>query len=122
MLAENNPLFSLSYLDIWRDPTIPEASVFSIQMLDKYLGTWGKISDDKITNEVIVKSTMMKWTTLSTSELTEITIHIRATAWELKNTATFTSQTALDTPEQSTSDPIFDSLNIFRSKVKPILL
>ncbi len=31
-----------SYLVIWRDQTIPEASVFSIQMLDKYLGTWEK--------------------------------------------------------------------------------
>ena len=50
-VAENNPFF-LSYLLIWRDPTIPEASVFSIQMLDKYLGTWGQISDDKITNEI----------------------------------------------------------------------
>ena len=28
-----------TYFVIWREPTIPEASVFSIQMLERYLGT-----------------------------------------------------------------------------------
>ena len=28
-----------TYFVIWREPTIPEASVFSMQLLERYLGT-----------------------------------------------------------------------------------
>lgn len=83
-----------SYLVIWREPTIPEASVFSIQMLDKYFGTCGsegKISDYQMKAKIC--------------EALEIYYNV--------NCFTFTSQTARDEPEQSTSDPISIFLNIF---------